>query len=143
MGQNIYLGIDGVILTRGITPALHLDKFLKHITSHFNVSWLSSRCRGSSEGTEKYLSQFLDTNTINLTRGIKPTSYSLDKTEAIDFDNNFFWLDSELFDSEKNTLRAHDDYDSWIELDLIKNPDQLLEVMQSKLRNKKGNFGGR
>lgn len=143
MGQNIYLGIDGVILTRGVTPALHLDKFLKHITSHFNVSWLSSRCRGSSDVTKKYLSQFLNTDTITLTQSIKPTSYSLDKTEAIDFNKNFYWLDSELFASEKNTLRAHDDYDCWIELNLIENPDQLLQIIHSKLSTRNNNFGGR
>lgn len=140
MGQNIYLGIDGVILTKGVVPALHLDKFLKHIIAHFNVYWLSSRCRGSSEVTEKYLSQFLDTNTISLIKSIKPTSFSLDKTEAIDFNKNFFWLDCELFDSEKNTLRKHNDYDRWIELNLIKNPDQLLQVMHSKLNIKNKNF---
>ena len=133
MGKNIYLGIDGVILTRGVIPALHLDKFLKHIIAHFNVSWLSSRCRGSSEMTEKYLSQFLETDTISLIKTIKPTSYSLDKTEAIDFYKNFFWLDRELFDSEKNTLKEHNDYDSWIEINLIKNPDQLLHLISHKL----------
>lgn len=140
MNQNIYLGIDGVILTHGVTPALHLDKFLKHIVTNFNVSWLSSRCRGSSEVTQKYLSQFLDTDTITLTQSIKPTSFGLDKTEAIDFNKNFYWLDSELFDSEKNTLKAHNDYDCWIELDLINNPDQLLHVIHNKLSAKKNNW---
>ncbi len=136
MRQNIYLGIDGVILTRGVLPALHLDKFLKYITKNFTVSWLSSRCRGSSQGTEKYLTQFLETSTIDLTRTIKPTNYSLDKTEAIDFDKDFFWLDCELFDSEKNTLKEHNNLNSWIELDLINNPDQLLQVIHSKLNLK-------
>lgn len=140
MGNNIYLGIDGVILTRGVLPALHLDKFLKYITTNFNVSWLSSRCRGSSEGTEKYLAQFLETDTIDLIKPIKPTNYSLDKTEAIDFNKNFFWLDSQLFDSEKNTLKDHNDFDSWIELDLISNPDQLLQVIHSKLSIRNKNY---
>lgn len=133
MIQNIYLGIDGVILTRGVLPALHLDKFLRHLTSNFNVSWLSTRCRGSRELTEKYLSQFLEPNSISLTRTIKPTNFNLDKTEAIDFSKEFFWLDCELFDSEKNTLKAHNNLSSWIELDLINNPDQLQQVIKSKL----------
>ena len=137
MGQNIYLGIDGVILTRGVLPALHLDKFLKYITAHFNVAWLSSRCRGNSILTEKYLSQFLEPNTIDLTRPIKPTNFSLDKTEAIDFSREFFWLDGPLFDSEKNTLKDHNSLNSWIEFDLINNPDQLLQLIHSKLSLKK------
>lgn len=132
MRQNIYLGIDGVILTKGVVPALHLDKFLTYILGHYSVSWLSSRCRGSSDYTSKYLSQFLPPETVALTAGIKPTSFQLDKTEAIDFSKEFFWLDGQLFDSEKNTLKKHGEYDSWIELDLIKNPDQLLYLLNNK-----------
>jgi len=137
MGKNLYLGIDGVILTKGVLPALHLDRFLKYILVNFSVSWLSSRCRGNSEGTVKYLSQFIMPDTVILIKGIKPTNFHLDKTEAIDFNEEFFWLDGPLFDSEKNTLKEHNDYDSWIELDLIKNPNQLLHLINSRLILKK------
>ncbi|HSX19460.1 MAG TPA: hypothetical protein VLE91_05030 [Candidatus Saccharimonadales bacterium] len=132
MKPNIYLGIDGVILTRGVIPALYLDRFLKYLMENFTVSWLSSRCRGSSETTDKYLSQFLPKSTMDLIKKIKPTNFSLDRTEAIDFSKNFFWLDKELFDSEKNTLKAHNKYNSWIELNLIDCPNQLLNIINSK-----------
>ena len=135
--KNIYLGIDGVILTKGVIPALHLDKFLKYILANYSVSWLSSRCHGSSDDTIKYLSQFLLPDSVTLIRGIKPTSFQLDKTEAIDFSKEFFWLDGQLFDSEKNILKEHGGYDSWIELDLIKNPNQLLYLINSKLTKEK------
>ncbi len=131
--KNIYIDVDGVILTRGVTPALHLDEFLKHILKNYSVFWLTSRCNGNSAGIVKYLSQFLLPETIALLGEIKPTSFQLDKTEAIDFDKRFFWLDNELFDSEKNMLRKHDNYDSWIEVDLIKNPNQLLYLMNHNL----------
>ncbi|KKR78114.1 MAG: hypothetical protein UU23_C0003G0012 [Candidatus Curtissbacteria bacterium GW2011_GWA1_40_9] len=133
MRQNIYLGIDGVILTKGVIPALHLDKFLKHINAYFNVFWLSSRCRGSSEVIEKYLSCFLEPTTITLTRAIRPTSFSLDKTEAIDFNKDFFWIEPELFDTEKNMLKKHNKFNSWIKLDLIRSPNQLANLTNSKL----------
>ncbi len=131
--KNIYMDIDGVVLTRGGTPAQHLDKFLKYILNKYSVFWLSSRCQGDSKYTVKYLSQFLLPDTVFLIEQIKPTSFQLDKTEAIDFNKGFFWLDDELFDSEKNTLRKHNVYDSWIELDLIKNPNQLLDLVNNKL----------
>ncbi len=140
MGRNIYLGIDGVILTRGVVPALHLDKFLKYILANYSVSWLSSRCQGSSKETAKYLSQFLLPDSVILIKRIKPTTFQLDKTEAIDFSKDFFWLDGQLFDSEKNTLRKHDEYDSWIELDLIKNPNQLLHLINSRLNLQERSF---
>lgn len=134
IAKNIYLGIDGVILTKGVMPALHLDQFLKYILARFSVTWLSTRCRGSREITVDYLSQFLEPSTVSLIEKIKPTNFQLDKTEGIDFKKDFFWLDVQLFDSEKNTLKKHNNYDSWIELDLIKNPDQLLDLINSKLR---------
>ena len=135
--ENIYLDIDGVILTRGVLPAQHLDKFLKYILGNYSVFWLTSRYHGETKKIIGYLSQFLTPEIISLLGQIKPTSFDLDKTAGIDFNRNFFWLDNELFDSEKNTLRIHNVYDSWIELDLIQNPNQLLYLINSKLNLRK------
>lgn len=131
--KDIYLDIDGVILTKGVEPALHLDKFLTYVLSNYSVFWLTSKCRGDSRLIIKYLSQFLIPEVTHLLKQIKPTSFDLDKTEAIDFSKNFFWLDDELFDSEKNTLRKFNVYNSWIELDLIGNPHQLSNLLNYKL----------
>ena len=135
--KTIYLGIDGVILTRGVIPALHLDKFLKHILDNYSVYWLSTRCPGDSEATLKYLSQFLPQETLDLAKAVKPTSFHLDKTEAIDFNRDFFWLENQLFDSEKNALKKNNKLNAWIELDLIKSPNQLYNLVNSKLSLKK------
>lgn len=132
--ENIYLDIDGVILTKGVLPTAHLDKFLKYILGNYSVFWLTSKYRGETKEILKYLSQFLTPEIVALLERIKPTQFDLDKTEAIDFSKEFFWLDDELFDSEKNTLRKHGVYDSWIELDLIKNPDQLNDLVNYKLK---------
>lgn len=75
-----------------------------------------------------------------LLKKIKPTSFLLDKTEAIDFSKRFFWLDNELFVSEANTLKRHGDYDCWIEVDLMKNPNQLLDLMTSKFGRSPQNY---
>jgi len=112
---------------------LHLDKFLNYILSKYSVSWLTSRCHGNSKYTVKYLSQFLLPETVILTQKIKPTDFQIDKTEAIDFSRKFFWLDNELFASEENTLKKLGKYDSWIEVDLIKNPNQLAYLINNKL----------
>lgn len=131
--KSLYLDIDGVILTKGVVPALHLDKFLRYVLNHYSVFWLTSKYRGDTREIIKYLSQFLFLDLIHLLEQIKPTSFDLDKTEAIDFSEDFFWLDDELFNSEKNTLREHNALDSWIELNLIKNPDQLSDLVNYKL----------
>ncbi len=130
--KNIYLDIDGVILTKGGVPAQHLDKFLRYILSNYSIFWLTSRCQGDSKYTVRYLSQFLLPDTVILTERIKPTSFQVDKTEAIDFSKRFFWLDDDLFASEKNMLRKHNQYDSWVEVNLIKNPNQLLDLISRK-----------
>ena len=131
--KNVYIDIDGVILTRGVVPALHLDKFLKYVLGKYSVFWLTSRCHGDSKYTLSYLSKFFPEETVNLFRQIKPTNFQVDKTEAIDFNKRFFWLDNEIFESEKTALIKYDKYDSWIEVDLIKNPNQLLHLIRNRL----------
>jgi len=131
--KNIYIDIDGVILTRGGIPAAHLDKFLGYILGNYSVFWLTSRCNGDSKYTVKYLSQFLAPQSIALVKKIMPTSFIIDKTEAIDFNKRFFWLDDEIFASEENALKQRDKYDSWIEVNLIKNPNQLNYLIYHKL----------
>jgi len=106
---------------------------------NYFVFWLTLKYRGETKEIIKYLSQFLPPEIIPLLGQIRPTRFDLDKTEAIDFSKEFFWLDDELFDSEKNTLRNHNTYDSWIELNLIKNPDQLIDLVNSKLKYFVGN----
>jgi len=130
---NIYIDIDGVILTRGAVPALHLDKFLDYILHNYSVFWLTSRCHGDCKYTVNYLSQFLLPETVALLKNIKPTNFRIDKTEAIDFTRKFFWLDDDIFASEANTLKQHDKYDSWIAIDLRENPNQLLHLIKNKL----------
>ena len=131
--RDLYLGIDGVILTKGVLPALHLNRFLEYVLNLYTVSWLSSRCRGNSQETMRYLSQFLFGDTISLINRIQPTTYRLDKTEAIDFSRDFFWIEPELFDSEKNMLKKHNKLTSWIKLDLIESPNQLMNLTNSRL----------
>lgn len=140
--RNLYLGIDGVILTRGIVPALHLNRFLKYVLNLYTVSWLSSRCHGDSKATIRYLSQFLPKDTLALLNQIQPTAYRLDKTEAINMREEFFWIEPELFDSEKNTLKEYGKLASWIKLDLIKSPNQLLNLTNSKLLLRNEVLGG-
>ena len=131
--KNVYIDIDGVILTKGVVPALHLDKFLKYVLDKYSVFWLTSRCHGDSKYTLSYLSKFFPEETVNLFKQIKPTNFQVDKTEAIDFNKRFFWLDNEIFESEKTTLIKNGKYDSWIEVDLIKDPNQLLHLIRNRL----------
>ncbi len=130
--KNLYLDIDGVILTKGVQPAMYLEKFLKYILCNYTVFWLTSKYHGNSKAIITYLSQFFSPEITILLKGIHTTSFDLDKTEAIDFSKDFVWLDDEIFASEKNTLIKHKAYEKWIELNLIDNPGQLFDLVHKK-----------
>ena len=131
--RNIYIDIEGVVLTRGGVPAAHLKLFLTYILKNYNVFWLTSRCSGDIKYTLEYLSKFIPPEIIPLLSKIRPTSFNIDKTEAINFDEEFYWLDDEIFTSERKMLDKHNRLDSWIEIDLMKNPNQLINLTHNKL----------
>lgn len=129
--MNIYLDIDGVILTKDSKPANHLKEFLEHITGNNNVYWLTTHCKGDSAATLTYLSRFFDKDVLELLKKVKPTSWETLKTKAIDFNEEFVWLDDFLLEAEKGELTKNDKLDSWIEVNLKENSDQLREVMET------------
>lgn len=127
--MNIYLDIDGVILANDKQASLHVYEFLKYITNKYPVYWLTTHCKGDATYTVNHLSQWLDTKTLELTKKIKPTNWTTSKTESIDWNKDFLWFDDYLFDFEKEDLKKHNALDKWIEVDLSKNPNQLLNFL--------------
>jgi len=128
--MNIYLDIDGVIIANNLQPSKHLGEFLKYILEGHNVYWLTTHCKGDSSNTIIYLKQFLPNELIKLCEKIKPTNWQTLKTEAIDFSKDFLLLDDYLLGAEKNILKKHEKLNSWIKIDLNKNPKQLLEIIK-------------
>jgi len=83
--MNIYIDIDGVILTNDLRPAKNLKKFLNYILRKHDVFWLTTHCKSDSSEVITYLRQFLPNELIKLCEKIKPTNWQTLKTEAIDF----------------------------------------------------------
>ena len=127
--MKIYLDIDGVILTKDLKPANYLYEFLKYITSKHPVFWLTTHCKGNSDSTVNFLSRFLDPKIIEIAKNIQSTNWSTAKTEAIDYQSPFLWFDDYLFEFEKKDLIKHDSINSWIKVDLLANPNQLLDFI--------------
>lgn len=126
--MNVYLDINGVVLTKDHAQAYFLKELLELLLSKHQVFWLTTHCQGESESTISYLSQYLDIEMLELTKRIKHTSWKTFKSEAIDFSQKFIWLDDYLMDSEKDVLRKHNVLESWIPIDLKENPKQLQSV---------------
>ena len=129
--MNIYLDIDGVLLANDLQPSNYVYEFLKYVTEKYPTYWLTSHCKGNSNHTVAFISRLLDEKTIELTKKIKATNWSLSKTEAIDFNSPFLWFDDFLFDFEEQDLIKHNALKNWVEVDLSANPNQLLDFINN------------
>lgn len=127
--MKAYLDIDGVILANDKQVANHADEFIKYLVSNYDVYWLTTHCSRDENYTIELLSSFFDSEMVETIKKIKTLNWDVLKTEAIDFDSDFLWFDDEVFEEEKRILRLNDKYDSWVEIDLSKNPDQLKDLI--------------
>lgn len=131
--MDVYLDIDGVLLTKDLHPANHASEFLEYVlTEHPDTTyWLTTHCQGDANIPIQHIGHLFDEETVELMKKIKPTTWDLAKTRAIDFKRPFLWFDDDLFFEEKQTLIEHNALDSWIEVDLAKDPDHLGKILSS------------
>lgn len=133
MKTNIYLDIDGVLLANDLTPANYAKEFLALVLKKFPDStyWLTTHCQGDANTPIQHIGHLFDTETVELMRRIKPTTWQTAKTRAIDFTTPFLWFDDDLFYEEKQDLLAHNALDNWIEVDLSRDPNALAKFLTS------------
>ena len=130
---NIYLDIDGVLLANNLSPANYAPEFLKYVLTNYPYStyWLTTHCQGDANVPIQHIGHLFDDETVDLMKKIKPTTWDLAKTRAIDFSKPFLWFDDDLFYEEKQELLEQGALDNWIEVDLTKDPDQLAKFLSS------------
>jgi hypothetical protein len=123
--MNIYLDIDGVILTKEGKPAKNLNLVLDYLTNNHKVYWLTTHCKGNAKDTVNYITRYFKPETIKYLNKISATNWRTNKTEAINFNKDFFWLDDYIIDSERKELIKNNSWSSYIDIDLKHNPDIL------------------
>ena len=128
--MNIYLDIDGVLLTKSGNQAKFVKEFLEYIVKNHQVYWLTTHCKGDAVFTIRFMERFFDENTIELMKNILPTSWETLKTEGIDFSKPFLWFDDNIFNAEKEVLKQHNCLKSQIEINLEEDPDQLKKYLE-------------
>jgi hypothetical protein len=129
--MKIYLDIDGVLITSGGKPSPHVYDLLSYLTSSHDCYWLTTHCRfNDSDSPIRYLEDILP-ECVPFMKKIKGVSWDVLKTEAIDFDSKFIWLDDYLMQSEEKVLNDHNARDGHIKVNLKKNPDQLMEILEA------------
>lgn len=138
MKPRLYLDIDGVLLTKRHTSAppgiLPLVVFA---VTNFDCYWLSTHCKGDSRTALAYLARFYEPQDLSLFAVVKPTNWETLKTEGIDFQSNFFWLDDAPFQAEQAVLKQHGLLDRLVVVDLEKQRaiEYILQKLQALLRS--------
>ncbi len=131
--KKIYIDIDGVLLDKKQNPPEGAQKFIEFIVTHFDCHWLTTHCRSKVNKAVDYLSPFYDKKTIDLFHTIQPTNWETLKTEAIDFENDFFWIEDYPFEAEMRILEKKNVLHSLIKVDL--NQPRELERIEKLLSN--------
>lgn len=130
---NIYLDIDGVILANELNPARHASEFIEYVITNYPEStyWLTTHCQGDANTPIQHIGHLFDSKNNELMKKIKPTSWDLSKTNAIDFTKPFLWFDDDLYPEESQALRLHGVEDNFIHIDLARDPQQLGKLIKS------------
>lgn len=131
--KKLYIDIDGVLLQKGKERVVeYAEEFIDFITKYFDCYWLTTHCRHhNAEPVLKYLTEYYPSELIHKLRCIKPTDWSTLKTDAIDFGEEFYWLDDYPFQAELNVLKRYNMEDRCIIVDLSRKGE--LKQLKDKL----------
>ena len=116
---NIYLDIDGVIVGTKSSRE-DVEELLNYILDHFpgTVYWLTTHCKYGENRCIEYLRGSLSEELLErMGAMIKPAWWCNLKTEAIDMDQDFVWLDDTLFESERMVLEGHQVMDGFFRME--------------------------
>ena len=128
---KLYLDIDGVLLTTKNTKAADgAIELVDFALSNFECYWLTTHCKdGNSSQVLKLLAQYFSDDVVEKLKKVKPTKWDTLKTEGIDFESDFFWLDDYVFEAEKKVLKKNCRLDNLILVDL-NNKDELVKKIK-------------
>ena len=128
--MNLYLDIDGVLLTTKIPVAVDgSESFIQFITAHFNCFWLTTHCKGDSTTVISYLSNYYRPEILTELKKIHSTNWSTLKTEGINLRSDFFWIEDFPLNAERKILQNYRKEDGLIVSDLS-SPNELNRIQQ-------------
>jgi len=120
---NAYIDIDGVLIKKGKSGPRLIPRFpqvILYLRSHFDCYWLTTHVRreSGSAGAVAKLAPHLKKSRIDpaILDGIKPTEWETLKTEAIDFNRPFIWLDDDPLPTERRILQEEGRAESLLDI---------------------------
>lgn len=134
--KKLYIDIDGVLLTsRNTQPAQGADKLIDLAVNHFDCFWLTSYCKdGDAHFVLRLLSRYFDDATMEKLEGVKATDWQSRKTEGIDLESDFFWLDDAPRQGDIRVLEECGKLSNLIVVDLNR-PRELYHIIDFLRRN--------
>ena len=139
--MNLYIDIDGTLITRHGEPAPFLKEFLEAATSRHDCYWLTSHCRAGGNRAEEYLRRVLPEEYWPYLDYFMPADWNTLKTEAIDFTKDFLWFDDYALEAEKEVLKGRGAASQHVHVDLRANPGQLGDCLKYLDMNLKVRLG--
>jgi len=130
---KLYLDIDGVLLKKDKSLPDFIIEFLRFATENYDCYWLTTHCRSGENKANKYLSEYFPDELFKLIMDIQPAFWETLKTEAIDFNEDFFWVDDYVFTAEQDILRQKGVLERLV-LVYLNNENELLRIL-SHLKN--------
>lgn len=127
--SKAYIDIDGVLLTRQLTLPEDAVLLIDYLLSNFDCFWLTTHCRGGENKALSYLRQFYTPEIIERLRQVSPTDWSALKTEGIEMDCDFIWLEDYPLEAEKLILSRNNKSDSLVLVDLTR-PYELKWIIK-------------
>lgn len=113
-------------------------ELINYILQSFDCYWLTTHCRDlDTISVIGYLSKFFPHDVVEDLKSIKPVVWDALKTDGIDFNSEFYWLDDCPLEAEKKVLERYDRSKNLIQVNL-ENKDELFRVMKElKMLNEK------
>jgi hypothetical protein len=103
---QLYLDIDGVLLTKNKQVPEGASALLWFALAHFDCYWLTTHCKGQAETAVRYLQAYYPAELLEALRAVKPTDWDTLKTDGIALREDFYWVDDYPFEAEKQVLEA-------------------------------------
>ena len=141
---NLYLDIDGTLIqdacinpTTGLkTIASGALELLQFSVNHFNCFWLSYYARGKKPNNiSRVFRDALDVQVLpnewtEVFGMIKNAKWTTNKTQGIDLNIPFFWIDDNVSDADQDFLKNNGVFATVINVNLDRNPNDLHRVLQ-------------
>jgi len=120
----IYLDIDGVVLGKNehgrIALIPNFRSLLRYLRKNYECRWLTTHGRHNADDVIRYLKPYLKGINAKELRFIKVVPWRTLKTETIEFDSPFIWVDDQPLQFELDILRERGLLDRWLKVDTYK-----------------------